>query len=116
MRVTSYVAMVTCYHFNFKHEFKSPKDTLWCYKKDINVYLKFTVLEKCLHYLMITPRYNAPHLKSPSNQNRRAAFGPASNEITGGGGFQQVCGRPALALSSALVPQTLSCLVCVEDF
>ena len=25
------------------------------------------------------------------------------------------CGRPTLALSSALVPQTLSCSVCVED-
>ena len=33
----------------------------------------------------------------------------------GGGGLQLVCGRPILALSSALVPQTLSCLVCVED-
>ena len=37
----------------------------------------------------------------------------ASNEITGG--LQLVFGRPTLALSSALVPQTLSCLVCVED-
>ena len=32
------------------------------------------------------------------------------------GGLQLVCGRPTLALSSALVPQTHSCLVCVEDF
>ena len=40
----------------------------------------------------------------------------ASNKITGGGGgLQLVCGRPILALSSALVPQTFSCLVCVED-
>ena len=37
----------------------------------------------------------------------------ASNEITGG--LQLVCGRATLALSSALVPQSLSCLVCVED-
>ena len=37
----------------------------------------------------------------------------ASNEITGG--LQLVCGRPTLALNSALVPQTLSCLVCMED-
>ena len=37
----------------------------------------------------------------------------ASNEITGG--LQLVCGRPTLALRSAMVPQTLSCLVCVED-
>ena len=29
------------------------------------------------------------------------------------GGLQLVCGRATLALSSALVPQTLSCLVCV---
>ena len=29
--------------------------------------------------------------------------------------LQLVCGRPTLAHSSALVPQTLSCLVCVED-
>ena len=33
----------------------------------------------------------------------------------GGGGLQLVCGRSTLALSTALVPQTLSCLVCVED-
>ena len=48
-----------------------------------------------------------------SNQQRR--LGTTSNEITGGGGLQLVCGRPTLALSSALVPPTLSCSVCVED-
>ena len=32
----------------------------------------------------------------------------ASNEITVGGELQLVCGRPTLALSSALVLQTLS--------
>ena len=31
----------------------------------------------------------------------------------GRGGVQLVCGRPTLALSSALVPQALSYLVCV---
>ena len=31
------------------------------------------------------------------------------------GGLQLVCGRPNLALSSVLVPHTLSCLVCVAD-
>ena len=56
---------------------------------------------------------NAPHLKSPKNQNRRAALGRPAIKITGG--LQLVCGRPTLALCSALVPQTLSCLVCVED-
>ena len=44
---------------------------------------------------------------------QKCRLGTASNEITGG--LQLVCGRPTLALSSALVPQTLSCLVCVED-
>ena len=51
------------------------------------------------------------------NQNRSAALGrPAMKSLGGGGGgLQLVFGRPTLALSSALVPQTLSCLVCVED-
>ena len=57
--------------------------------------------------------YFYPHLKSPKNQNRRAALGRPAIKITGG--LQLVCGRPTLALSSALVPQTLRCLVCVED-
>ena len=51
------------------------------------------------------------------NQNKRR-LGTASKSITGleeGGGVQLVCDRPTLALSSALVPQTLSCSVCVED-
>ena len=42
------------------------------------------------------------------NQNRSAALGrPAMKPRGGGGGVQLVCGRPTLALSSALVPQTL---------
>ena len=44
---------------------------------------------------------------------QKCRLGTASNEITGG--LQLVFGRPTLALSSALVPQTVSCLVCVED-
>ena len=59
---------------------------------------------------LITISNNAPHLKSPKNQNRRAALGRPAIKITGG--LQLVCGRPTLAHSSALVPQTLSCLVC----
>ena len=35
----------------------------------------------------------------------------ASNKFTWGGGLQLVCGRPTLAFSSALVPQTLRCSV-----
>ena len=68
-----------------------------------------------LYITWITTNNNAPHLKSPKNQSRRAALGRPAIKITGGGGLQLVFGRPTLALSSALVPQTLSCLVCVED-
>ena len=60
------------------------------------------------------------------NQNRSAALGrPATKLLSGvcmcvcvwggGGGVQLVSDRPTLTLSSALFPQTLSCLVCVED-
>ena len=54
------------------------------------------------------------------NQKQKCRLRTARNEITGGGGgggggLQLVCGRPTLVLSSALVPQALSCLVCVED-
>ena len=66
-----------------------------------------------LYITWITTNNNAPHLKSPKNQSRRAALGRPAIKITGG--LQLVFGRPTLALSSALVPQTLSCLVCVED-
>ena len=41
---------------NPKQPNESSKDTLWCYMKDTNLCIKFTVLERCLHYLMITPR------------------------------------------------------------
>ena len=64
-----------------------------------------------LYITWLTINNNAPHLKSPKNQNRRAALGRPAIKITGG--LQLVCGRLTLALSSALVPQTLSCLVCV---
>ena len=47
--------------------------------------------------------------KDPKQKSR---LGAASNEITGG--LQLVWGRPTLALGSALVPGTLSCLVCME--
>ena len=49
------------------------------------------------------------------NQNRSDALGRPAMKLLGGGGLQLVCGRPTLALSSALVPQTLGCLVCMED-
>ena len=47
----------------------------------------------------ITINNNAPHLKSPKNQSRRAALGRPAIKITGG--LQLVFGRPTLALSSA---------------
>ena len=51
--------------------------------------------------------------KEPKQKSRP---GMASHRITGGGGgLQIVCGRPTLALSSALVSQALSCLVCEDD-
>ena len=59
--------------------------------------------------------------RTTRNQNRSATLGRPAMKLLGGGGggagggVQQVCGRQTLALSSALVPQTLSCLVCVED-
>ena len=58
------------------------------------------------------------------NQTRSAALGRPAMKLLGGcggggggggGWLQLVCGRPTLALSSALVPQTISCSVCVED-
>ena len=56
-----------------------------------------------LYITWITINNNAPHLKSPKNQNRRAALGRPAIKITGG--LELVCGRPTLALASALVHQ-----------
>ena len=63
--------------------------------------------------MRITINNNTAHLKSPKNQKQKSRLGTASNEITGE--IQLVCGRPTLALSPALVPQTLSCLACVKN-
>ena len=56
------------------------------------------------------------------NQNKRAALRQPAMKLLrmggGGGGElrgQLVCGRPTLTRSSALVPQTISFSVCVED-
>ena len=56
-----------------------------------------------LYITWITINNNAPHLKSPKNQNRRAALGRPAIKITGG--LELVCGRPNLALASVLVHQ-----------
>ena len=57
-----------------------------------------------LYIKYITINNNAPHRKSPKNENRRAALGRPAIKITGG--LELVCGRPTLALNSALVHQT----------
>ena len=88
--------------------------------------LTFNIYFYLFLYLYITRiRINngTSHLKSPTNQNRKqkSHLETASNKITGGGGggggggLQLVCGRPTLALSAALVPETFSYSVCVED-
>ena len=45
-----------------------------------------------LYTTLTTTNNNAPHLKSPKNQNRKAAQGRPAVKITGG--LQPVCGRP----------------------
>ena len=54
------------------------------------------------------------HLKSPKNQNKRAVLGRSAIKLGGGGGGGGGL-QPTLALNSALVSQTLSFSVCVED-
>ena len=56
--------------------------------------------------------------RTTTKKQKKCRLWTASSKITGpggGGGLQLVCGRPTLALSSALVPQKLSRLVCVVD-
>ena len=73
----------------------------------INIYFYLFLY---LYITRTTINNGTPHLKSLKSQNRRAALGrPAIKLLGGGGGLQLVCGRPNFALSSALVPQTLSC-------
>ena len=55
-----------------------------------------------LYIMWTTINNNAPHLKSPKNQNRRAALGRPAVKITGG--LQLVCGRPTLSLSGSNSP------------
>ena len=72
----------------------------------INIYF---YLFSYLYITRITINNDTPPLKSLKSQNRRAALGrPAIKLLGGGEGLQLVCGRPTLALSSALVPQALS--------
>ena len=67
-------------------------------------------------YIDIYNKNGTPYLKPLKNQNRRAALGrPAIKLLWGGGGLHLVCRRQTLVLNSALVPQTLSCSICVEN-
>ena len=93
---------------NFPYRWSSARLTF-------NIY--FYLFSVFIYVTRITIDNNTPHLISPRNQNRRAALGrPAIKLLVGWrGGLQLVCGRPILALCSALVPQTLSCSFCVED-
>ena len=64
-----------------------------------------------LYITRIMTNNDTLHLKSTNNQNRRAALGRTAiklrgNGVGGGGGLGLVCGRPTLALGSALVHQT----------
>ena len=45
-----------------------------------------------LYITRITINNGTSHLKSPKNQNRRAALGWPAIELLGGGGLQLVCG------------------------
>ena len=76
----------------------------------INIYFHLFLY---LYITIITINNGTPHLKSLKSQKQKSRLGTASNKIAGG--LQLVFGRSTLALSSALVPQTLSCSVCVED-
>ena len=61
-----------------------------------------------LYIIRITINNGKPHLKPSKNQHRRAALGRSAIKLLGGGGgaLELVCGRPTLALGSALVHQT----------
>ena len=59
-----------------------------------------------LYKTRMTINNGTPILKSLKSQTRRSTLGRPAIQLLRGG-LQQVCGRPALALSSALVPQTL---------
>ena len=56
-----------------------------------------------LYITRITINNNAPHLKITKEPKQKSRLGTASNEITWG--LELVCGRPTLALASALVHQ-----------
>ena len=67
---------------------------------------------------MLTYHKQIDRRTTMKNQNRSAALGRPAMKLLGGGGggggeLQLVFGRPTLGLSSASVPQTLSCLVCL---
>ena len=76
----------------------------------INIYFYLFLY---LYITRITINNGTPHLKTLKKPKQKSRLGTDSNKMTRG--LQLVCGRPTLGLSSALVTQTLSCSVCVED-
>ena len=67
-----------------------------------------------------SPNASRPQINRQKNNReepkQKCRLGTAGGGgVAGGVGLQLVCGRPTLALSSDLVPQTLICSVCVED-
>ena len=56
-----------------------------------------------LYITRITINNNTPHINSSKNQNRRVALGLPAMKLPGA---STICGRPTLALGSALVHQT----------
>ena len=71
---------------------------------------KTTIQQLLIFYFLyltrITKHNRTPHLKPPKNQNRRGTSGRPGIKLLGREGLQLVCGRPTLALTSALVPRT----------
>ena len=76
----------------------------------INIY--FYTYFLYLYITKITVNNGTPHLNSLKNQNRRAALGRPAIQLLG---VSTSLRSTNPALSSALVPHTLNCSVCVED-
>ena len=107
------------YSIKFKISSKTPRGEKGQHKKDTIIYItsdsmvnsnypyrwspasltfnNYFYLFLYLYLTWITINNNAPHLKSPKNQNRKAALGRPAIKITGG--LQLVCGWPTLSLS-----------------
>ena len=59
---------------------KAHKTLFGFYMKDTALCIKFTILEKCLHYIMITPR-NSITVNDFASLFNCTPFGPASDSM-----------------------------------